>query len=77
MKEKIQETTLSQVDTREMSDQSVLEHAEFWGYKALNGRAHFAAMLPVIKNRKLYLKLNFASVFEFAARIGGMGRKNV
>ncbi|PIZ73185.1 hypothetical protein COY06_05710 [Candidatus Peregrinibacteria bacterium CG_4_10_14_0_2_um_filter_41_8] len=37
----------------------------------------FAALLPEVNKRQLYRKHGFFSIFEFAAKLAGMGRKNV
>ncbi|PIQ80024.1 hypothetical protein COV81_00075 [Candidatus Peregrinibacteria bacterium CG11_big_fil_rev_8_21_14_0_20_41_10] len=37
----------------------------------------FAALLPEVDKRQLYRKRGFYSIFEFAAKLAGMGRKNV
>jgi len=37
----------------------------------------FAALLPEVDKRQLFRKHGFYSIFEFAAKLAGMGRKTV
>ncbi len=60
-----------------MNDKELLETAEFYGKKLLYWRYKFTGLLAEINKRKLYEKKNCSSIFEFAAKFGGLSEEQV
>ncbi len=60
-----------------MSDKELLENAILFGRNALLWRQKFIGLLPEINKRKLYEKKNCGSIFEFAAKFGGLSHDQV
>ena len=60
-----------------MNDKELLETAEFYGKKLLYWRYKFIGLLAEINKRKLYEKKNCSSIFEFAAKFGGLSEEQV
>ncbi len=60
-----------------MNDKALLETAEFYGKKLLYWRYKFTGLLAEINKRKLYEKKNCSSIFEFAAKFGGLSEEQV
>ena len=60
-----------------MNDKELLETAEFYGKKLLHWRYKFTGLLAEINKRKLYEKKNCSSIFEFAAKFGGLSEEQV
>ncbi len=48
-----------------------------FGSQALLARRKFIGLLPEIFRRKIYLKKHFSSIFEFAAKLGGVSKEQV
>ncbi|MFC1600166.1 hypothetical protein ACFL3T_04020 [Patescibacteria group bacterium] len=59
-----------------MSDKELFELCQQYGREARLARNKFVALLPEVYRRGLYRKKGFGSIFEFAAKLGGVG-KNV
>lgn len=60
-----------------MTDEQLLELCQKYGMNALLWRQKFIGLLPEVERRKLYLKKGYSSIFEFAARLGGVSREQV
>ncbi len=60
-----------------MNDKELLETACLYGRNALLWRQKFIGLLPEIHKRKLYEKKNCSSIFEFAAKFGGLSNDQV
>ncbi len=60
-----------------MNDKELLEAAELYGKKLLHWRYKFTGLLAEINKRKLYEKKNCSSIFEFAAKFGGLSEEQV
>ena len=59
------------------SDQELLKQAIHYGRNALEWRRKFVGLLPEISRRHLYRKKGCISIFEFAAKFGGVSRDQV
>lgn len=60
-----------------MNDKELLETAEFYGKKLLYWRYKFTGLLAEINKRRLYEKKNCSSIFEYAAKFGGLSEEQV
>ena len=60
-----------------MNDIKLLETAIMYGRNALEWRRKFIGLLPEIHKRKLYEKKGCGSIFEFAAKFGGLSNDQV
>ncbi len=60
-----------------MNDKELLATAEFYGKKLLYWRYKFTGLLAEINKRKLYEEKNCSSIFEFAAKFGGLSEEQV
>ena len=60
-----------------MSDEEILKLCQQYGRAALEARRKFEGLLPEVCARRLYLKKNCSSIFEFAAKFAGMSKKQV
>ncbi len=60
-----------------MTDKELYERCVFVGKQARKWKNEFVALLPEVARRELHKKHGFATVVEFAAKIGGVGRKTV
>ena len=60
-----------------MNDKELLEMAVMYGRNALEWRRKFIGLLPEINKRELYKKKNCSSIFEFAAKFGGLSNDQV
>lgn len=60
-----------------LSDRELYEKCRLYGGNARAWSKKFAALLPEVERRRLYEKYGFYSVFEFAAKLAGMGRETV
>ena len=60
-----------------MDDSTLYRLCQEYGNNARMWSRKFAALLPEVDKRQLYRKRGFYSIFEFAAKLAGMGRKNV
>lgn len=59
-----------------MTDKELFELCQQYGREARLARNKFVALLPEVYRRGLYRKKGFGSIFEFAAKLGGVS-KNV
>ena len=60
-----------------MNDKELLEKAIYFGKNALDWKRKFTGLLPEIHKRKLFEKKNCSSIFEFAAKFGGLSNDQV
>ncbi len=60
-----------------MNDKELLEKAIYFGKSALEWKKKFTGLLPEIHRRRLYEKKNCSSIFEFAAKFGGLSNDQV
>ncbi|PIQ79013.1 hypothetical protein COV81_03555 [Candidatus Peregrinibacteria bacterium CG11_big_fil_rev_8_21_14_0_20_41_10] len=60
-----------------MDDSELYRLCQEYGSNARMWSRKFAALLPEVAKRQLYRKHGFYSIFEFAAKLAGMGRKSV
>lgn len=60
-----------------MTDKELWTLGLTYGANARNWKKKFVALLPEIARRGLYKAHGFASIFEYAAKVGGVGRKTV
>ncbi len=60
-----------------MNNKELLETAILYGRNALEWRKKFIGLLPEINKRELYKEKNCSSIFEFAAKFGGLSHDQV
>lgn len=60
-----------------ISDNELYVLCKKYGTAALIWRRKFIALLPEVYKRKLYEKKGFSSIFEFAAKLGGISEEQV
>ena len=65
------------MNIKQMSDRELYEYCRFVGAKARMWKRRFVALLPEVSRRGLHQKKGFATIVEFAAKVGGMGKKTV
>jgi hypothetical protein len=61
----------------EMNDKQLYEYCRLTGRKAREWKNRFVAALPEVARRGLHKKKGFATVVEFAAKVGGVGKSTV
>ena len=59
-----------------MTDKELFELCQQYGRKARKWKNKFVSLLPEVYKRRLYRKRKFCSIYEFAAKLGGVS-KNV
>ena len=64
-------------NVRTISDQDLMARCQEFGKKAREWKNRFVALLPEVARRGLHRKKGFATVIEFAAKIGGVGKSTV
>ncbi|OGJ48247.1 hypothetical protein A2344_01620 [Candidatus Peregrinibacteria bacterium RIFOXYB12_FULL_41_12] len=60
-----------------LSNSALWSLCQKYGGLALAYRKKFVALLPEVEKRKLYKKYGFCSIYEFAARVGGVSERVV
>ncbi|MBI4127372.1 hypothetical protein HY463_01560, partial [Candidatus Peregrinibacteria bacterium] len=60
-----------------MDDTKLLAAAILYGKNALEWRRKFVGLLPEINRRRLYERKGCVSIFEFAAKFGGLSHDQV
>ena len=60
-----------------MTDTQLLKLCRKYGARALRWRRKFVGLLPEVNKRRLYEKKRCSSIFEFAAKLSGVSRKQV
>jgi len=59
------------------SDRELYDYCRFTGINARIWSRRFVAAIPEVARRGLYKKHGFYSIYEFAAKVGGISHKNV
>jgi hypothetical protein len=62
---------------QKLSDKELYATCKKYGYLTLEARRKFAGTLPEVNRRKLHRKYNYASIYEFAAKLAGMSHASV
>ncbi len=60
-----------------ISDEQLFLLCKRFGSQALLARRKFIGLLPAIFRRQIYLKKKFSSIYEFAAKLGGVSKEQV
>ena len=60
-----------------MTDKELYKLCKKFGRKALEARRKFIGLLPEVNKRQLFEKKGFSSIYEFAAKLGGVSREQV
>ncbi len=60
-----------------LSDEQLYLLCKRFGSQALLARRKFIGLLPEIFRRQIYLKKKFSSIYEFAAKLGGVSKEQV
>lgn len=60
-----------------MTDKELYQYCQDVGAKARDWKKRFVALLPEVAKRNLYRKYGFASIVDFAGRLGGVGEYTV
>ncbi len=60
-----------------LSDDQLFLLCKRFGSQALLARRKFIGLLPEVFRRQIYLKKKFSSIYEFAAKLGGVSREQV
>ena len=61
----------------ELSDKQLFQLCQEYGMNARKWSRKFAALLPEVSKRELYIRHGFYSIYEFAAKLGGLNQKTV
>lgn len=64
-------------DPETLTDRQLFEAAQRIGALALKSRREFIGLLPLIERRRVYEGRMFYSIYDFAAKVGGIGREVV
>jgi hypothetical protein len=67
--------TISQL--QKIDDKTLYEYCQYVGKQARIWKNHFVALLPEVAKRGLHKTHGFATIVEFAAQVGGVGKKTV
>lgn len=67
----------SAADPKLLSDKELYDLCQTYGANARMWRNKFGSLLPEVMRRELYLRHGFCSIYEFAAKVGGMSRESV
>ncbi len=67
----------SSIAKSSLSDEQLFLLCKHYGTQAILARRKFIGLLPEIFRRKIYLKKHFSSIFEFAAKLGGVSKEQV
>lgn len=62
---------------KNLTDKELYQLCQKYGNNIKFWKRKFAALLPEVEKRKLYKKYGFYSIYEFAGKIGCLGRKTV
>lgn len=65
------------MNIKKMNDNELYEYCREIGGKARMWKKRFVALLPEIARRGIHKKHGFATITEFAAKVGGVGKKTV
>jgi hypothetical protein len=64
-------------NVRKLSDQDLMAKYQEFGKKAREWKNRFVALLPEVARRGLHRKKGFATIVEFAAKVGGVVKSTV
>ena len=64
-------------EVKKLDDESLYEYAQNVGLRARRWKHRFVALLPEISRRGIHKSHGFATIIEFAAKVGGIGKKTV
>lgn len=67
---------LNQTQIAKLDDAELQKYSQLVGANARKWKNHFVALLPEIARRGIYKK-KFTSISEYAAKVGGVGKKTV
>ena len=65
------------LNIEKIPDQKLFEICQEYGQRARLWRQKFAGLLPEVFRRRLFEKRGFGSIYEFAAKLGGMSEEQV
>ena len=60
-----------------LNDKELYQLCKKYGAQALQARRKFAGLLPEVLKRRLFERKSFNSIYEFAAKLAGMRKKQV
>jgi len=64
-------------ELQKIDDRTLYEYCQYVGGQARIWKNHFVALLPEVAKRGIHKTHGFATIVEFAAKVGGVGRKTV
>jgi hypothetical protein len=67
---------LSQIQIEKLDNAELQKYSQLVGANARKWKNYFVALLPEVARRGIYKK-KFASITEYAAKVGGVGKKTV
>ncbi len=67
----------SSIAKSSLSDEQLFLLCKRFGSQALLARRRFIGLLPEVFRRQIYLKKKFSSIYEFAAKLGGVSKDQV
>lgn len=67
---------LNQIQIKKLDDTGLMKYSQIVGANARKWKNYFVALIPEIAQRGLYKK-KFASITEYAAKVGGISKKTV
>lgn len=70
-------SSFSSGDPETLTDRELFEAAQRIGSVALKSRRAFIGLLPLVERRRVYDGRTFYSIYDFAAKVGGVGREVV
>ncbi|MBU1445829.1 hypothetical protein KKD70_01035, partial [Patescibacteria group bacterium] len=65
------------MNVRKLSDQDLMARCQEFGKNAREWKNKFVALLPEVARRGLHRRKGFATIVEFAAKVGGVGKRTV
>jgi len=68
---------ISTSELQKIDDRTLYEYCQYVGRQARIWKNHFVALLPEVAKRGIHKSHGFATIVEFASKIGGVGRKTV
>jgi hypothetical protein len=74
---KIKYSLISLSMIEKLTDEKLILLCKQFGAQALESRRKFLGLLPEVNKRRLYEKNGFNSIFEFAAKLGGVSEEQV
>lgn len=68
---------LSVPEIQKIDDKTLYAYCQYVGRQARTWKNHFVALLPEVAKRGIHKTHGFATIVEFAAKVGGVGQKTV